>query len=1016
MTAFLRRRCRALALMVSLFPLLGHTTFALDSSDALVELHHTRWTSHEGAPGEITAIAQTTDGFLWLACADGLYRFDGERFELFTLANGSHPITEAATALLGLPGNDLLVGMRFGGAFLLHAGHVTAYGKGQGLPDRSVTAFAVRGDGSWWAQTTAGLYRFDSVHWSRVGADWNYPAKVGWFLTMSRNGTLWSRSGDGTFYLPPNATSFNKSPVPGGQGKIAECADGNLWMSDADLGLMVLTEPLRPIQGTALGGGNIATNSLFCDREGGLWTHIEANRKLSLVKIADVAGFAKNGYRMTSAEAELSRLTPTDAAYGIWSTTFEDREGNIWIGTINGLDRFRRNKLHAALRSTPMASPALAVSKQGNVWLSDGSTLVEFSPNRVAPTVAKSLTGEFVYSLWSDTDDSVWIGYSGGRPVHLRNQELITEQPPPGHYQYGINGIARDAAGSLWIANIGNGLFRQDSRGWTLNGGLIDLPEAPPTSLTADDRGRLWLGYTNSRVAEIENGKARMLPNSNELSVGPVTVVTVHRDRVWLGGPSNVALYLNDHFRTLTSPDGTGFKGVSGIVASNDGALWLNGSAGVTHIPADEVRAFVEDPAHRVKAETMTYEDGLDGAPPSLRPVPSARQDGAGRIWFVTSTGAYWIDPQRIPRNPLAPPVLVKSILVDGKNFLGPDSATLPVLTSNIEIDYAATSLSIPSRVRFKYKLDGVDAQWQDVGPRRQAYYTRVPPGEHQFHVVAANEDGVWNEAGATVAFLIPLAFYQTRWFSALCGLAVLALLWQAYRLRLRQVRARLMERIGERERIARELHDTLIQSAQGLILQFQGLGGQLPKADPMRQKMEAALDQADDVLNEARARVSGLRTSSLEGDIVQALRRAGEEIFANESVQFSVTSAGVKGPLTEDIANEIYRIGREALLNAAAHARAHVVEVMASFEKNGFRLTIRDDGCGVSSAVLQAGSRRHHFGLQGMRERALRIGAQFDIRSPPGAGTEVALLLPATAAYRKPRLKWRWLANLVSG
>jgi signal transduction histidine kinase len=224
------------------------------------------------------------------------------------------------------------------------------------------------------------------------------------------------------------------------------------------------------------------------------------------------------------------------------------------------------------------------------------------------------------------------------------------------------------------------------------------------------------------------------------------------------------------------------------------------------------------------------------------------------------------------------------------------------------------------------------------------------------------------------------------------------------------------MERIGERERIARELHDTLIQSAQGLILQFQGLGGQLPKADPMRQKMEAALDQADDVLNEARARVSGLRTSSLEGDIVQALRRAGEEIFANESVQFSVTSTGVKGPLTEDIANEIYRIGREALLNAAAHARAHVVEVAASFEKNGFRLSIRDDGCGVSSAVLQAGSRRHHFGLQGMRERALRIGAQFDIRSPPGAGTEVALLLPATAAYRKPRLKWRWLANLVSG
>jgi len=176
---------------------------------------------------------------------------------LLTLADGSRPLTSAVTALLALPGNDLLIGMRFGGAFLLHEGRLTSYGKQEGLPDHSVTAFTVRHDGRWWAQTTVGLYRFDGHLWHRVGADWNYPATIGWFLMLSRDGTLWSRSGDGTFYLPPGATSFSKSSVPGSQGKIAQCPDGNLWISDAEQGLMMLTEPIRPVPAKALGGDAI---------------------------------------------------------------------------------------------------------------------------------------------------------------------------------------------------------------------------------------------------------------------------------------------------------------------------------------------------------------------------------------------------------------------------------------------------------------------------------------------------------------------------------------------------------------------------------------------------------------------------------------------------------------------------------------------------------------------------------------------------------------------------------------
>jgi signal transduction histidine kinase len=295
--------------------------------------------------------------------------------------------------------------------------------------------------------------------------------------------------------------------------------------------------------------------------------------------------------------------------------------------------------------------------------------------------------------------------------------------------------------------------------------------------------------------------------------------------------------------------------------------------------------------------------------------------------------------------------------------------------------------------------MSGVDGIWQDAGNRRQAFYTNVSPGLHQFRVIAANEDGVWNTTGATFGIILAPAFYQTQWFYALCILASLALLWQLYRLRLHQLRLRLDERVKERERIARELHDTLLQGAQGMILIFQGFAGQLDKHSPMRERMEIALDQADHLLNEARGRVSELRGIGVDGDLAQALRRSAQEIFNGSDLRFNVTSTGSPIPLIRSSADEICLITREAMSNARRHARATLVEIDIVFDIRELRILVRDDGAGIDPALLEA-ARSDHYGLQGMKERAERLGAQLHFGGRPGAGTEVELIAPARSVY----------------
>jgi signal transduction histidine kinase len=379
--------------------------------------------------------------------------------------------------------------------------------------------------------------------------------------------------------------------------------------------------------------------------------------------------------------------------------------------------------------------------------------------------------------------------------------------------------------------------------------------------------------------------------------------------------------------------------------------------------------AFAIDPSESLSELSRTQWNSRDGAPANMWQLAQTQD---GYIWIGAFSGLFRLNSERF------------------EPFTLPDGSH--PLNKNISV--------------------GIDSDWQDAGSRRQAYYTNVPPGLHQFDVIAANQDGIWNTVGASTAIVIPTAFYQTRWFYSLCGIALLGLIWQIYRLRLIQIKNRLGERLRERERVARELHDTLIQSAQGLILIFQGFAGQLPKPDPMRKNMEIALDQADSLLNEARERVTDLRTTGIDSDVVQAFTHAGEDLFRGTSIQFSVVNSGRPLPLMHSVADDIFRIGREALTNASLHARAKSVEIEITFEPDQFRLRVRDDGVGISAEIVKKGARPNHFGLQGMRERAERLGGRLEIWGRASAGSEIDLKIPAKTAYRDLQRRARWIPS----
>jgi signal transduction histidine kinase len=395
-----------------------------------------------------------------------------------------------------------------------------------------------------------------------------------------------------------------------------------------------------------------------------------------------------------------------------------------------------------------------------------------------------------------------------------------------------------------------------------------------------------------------------------------------------------------------------------------------------------------------------------------------------GRIWYVGFDGVSVIDPLHFPFNKLPPPVQIEQVTADRKTYGAAQGLRLPALVRDLAIDYVALSFVAPEQVKFRYKLEGYDNEWQDAGNRRQAIYTNLPPRAYRFRVMAANNSGVWNEEGALLEFSIAPAFYQTTWFRLAILVISLFVLWAAYRLRVRQLAHQFnmtMEaRVSERIRIARDLHDTLLQSFQGLLLRFQSASKILP-ARPVeaKQRLDSALDQAAQAITEGRDAVQGLRSSAFEtNDLANGITAIATELTSDssgiESPAIDVEVQGAPRNLNPIVRDEAYRIAGEALRNAFRHAQARRIAVKIRYGEGLFRLRVRDDGKGIDEKTIRQ-QPAGHFGLNGMRERAEIVGGRLEVRSRLDSGTEVELSIPGAIAYDGSARR-SWLSQVLSG
>jgi signal transduction histidine kinase len=488
--------------------------------------------------------------------------------------------------------------------------------------------------------------------------------------------------------------------------------------------------------------------------------------------------------------------------------------------------------------------------------------------------------------------------------------------------------------------------------------------------------------------------------------IPPVSITPEGDGSVWVSTRAGLVRWKDGRSQTITSKNGLKCDAIYSAIRDDHKTLWLYTRCGLIGIADSELERWWRKPASLIQSRVF---DALDGARPSYSTFqPAASKSPAGRLWFANEAVVQMFDPKGSSPNHPAPPVYVERVRADRKEYTADAAVHLPPRPRDIEISYTALSYSIPQRVRFRYKLEPRDGDWQDAGTRRQAFYSDLPPGKYRFHVTASNSDGVWNDSGARLDFSVAPAYYQTNWFRASEVVAFCFGLWGLYRMRLHQLAREFAAQTEERARIARELHDTLLQSFQASLIRMQAARNILTRQpETAVESLDAAITMAAGAVAEGRDAIQDLRVHPASGvDLAELLTAAAQELAhsAERPVNppaFRVTVEGERQELKPLLQDEVYRIARELLRNAFRHAHAGRVEAEIRYESRQLRVHVRDDGKGIEPEVLKASGRAGHWGLPGMRERVYRFGGKLEFWSEAGAGTEAVLTVPAAAAYR---------------
>jgi ligand-binding sensor domain-containing protein/signal transduction histidine kinase len=995
---------------------------ALDPSRTMSQYMSDLWGIDRGFPaGSVTAITQTREGYLWIGTDKGLIRFDGSDFRVLQQAI---PTTFSIGAV-----QDLVVDGDGALWILLQNTKVLRYqgGKfelGREEAEFGITAVSSQKDGSILLSSLAyGALQYRAGKYQSLTPS-NYSNGSTANQSTATSDNLSSRLSWATGVATHRFAEPNSAVIAS-----AETPDGIVWLGTRDKGLFYMSK--GRVYPSGMKQPDAKINCLLPGKNGELWIGTDHGIRrwngaeltaegvppslldseiLRMVRDRDSnlwVGTSGGLMRVSGNGVAAKGVNPQDQ--GRITALFEDREGNLWVGTPRGIECLRDSAFvtYAVPERASQSSGPIYIDQQDRVWFGpiEGG-LSWMRGGRVGSVSSALVNQDVVYSI-SGSQDELWIGRQQGGLTNLRNiggsivAKTYTERD--GLAQNSVYTVHQSANGTVWAGTLSGGVSRLKDgkfKTYTVSDGIgansiASIAEAPD--------GAMWFA-TSGGLSELVNDRWRTYKTRDGLPANDVSCIL--RDSagiVWIGTTGGLAYFKAGHvYAGGTSRDSLRAS-VLGIAEDHHGSLWVVTLNQVLRVNrAALLRGVIRDEDIR----EYGLPDGLHGTE-GVRRDRSVAEDSHGNIWLSMNRGLSVVVPSRADGESVPAITHVESISVDGNPVVMEPAVRIPASHRRISIDYTGLSFAVPDRVRFRYRLDGFDQSWSEPVSSRRAIFTNLGPGTYRFRVVASNSYGLWNGSEAAVSFRIEPAVWQSWWFQLSSILALACVTWLLYRLRLyqisRQFDMRVEERIGERTRIARELHDSLLQGFQGLLFHLQAAQNMLPeRPQEAKRALEGVLDQGDQALAEARNAVQDLRSSTaVHDDLSEALAVTAEELAAHHpSVKFGVLVEGKPRSLDPILRDEVYRFAREALRNAYNHALAHNIEAEITYADLRFVLRIRDDGTGIDPKVLFSGSRAGHWGLPGMRERAKNFGGKMEVWSEGGAGTEVELTIPALIAY----------------
>lgn len=999
---------------------------ALEPNRAILQFGRRVWQTDEGLPqNTVRSILQTRDGFLWLATDGGVARFDGVQFTVFNRrntpqihSNEIHSLDQDTRGVLWISTAN--------GLTYFDGTKWSVLTVQDGLPSNDISSVYEDRQGVIWIVTSNGLAKFTQGKIQTIRGTENSVESVLFVTNDDRKG-IWIVADSGIEeFADGHLTSIYKGEVSG----VTRSPQGVVWVV-TDSGMEEIRQGRLELLHTALPFTNSEVTTLFADKEGRIW-------------VGTTSGIDVLSNHSIRSYTERDGL-PSHSIHKF----YEDHEGSIWVSTDRGMARIADEKINPFTTREGLSAPlVLSVfeDQEGSLWLgTDAGGLTMLRNQKFTTyTATDGLADDNVKAVMEDRQHSIWMGTNSGGVSRWQNEKFSTYNTKNGLASNVVLALSAGAKGGLWVGTPDGLDHLQEGRisHVTSADGLAD---DYVRSLLASADGSLWIG-TSHGISRLKNGvvenPAQLEALSNEVigamaedKAGNLWIGTNHGLREWnqhelthddLGmesdpgaersGSSVTAVYVDGDNQVWLGVKGDGLRRVQqgsvrnyksilalphniyGLAADNSGSLWMSSDRGIFRADMAALNSYADGTSSSVSVQSYGTVDGMPTSQCSSGGHPSVWKSMDGRLWFATPRGMTAIQPETASYNHVPPPVALEEVSVDDEAV--PLHTLLKVAPGHTRYTfrYAGLSFIAPQRVRFRYRLEGVDGRWIDAGTRREADYTNLKPGRYRFQVIAENNDHVWNQTGASFYFQVQPHLYQTGGFYIFVGAMLALLSYELYRFRMRQVEAQFQAVLGERNRIAREIHDTLAQGFVGISLQLEIAKRVLAGSNQaVKEHLESAIALVVESLADARRSIWDLRTEPNEAkEFPSKLVEQINSLRKQSTAEIHVDIHGAYRPIAAEIESELVKIAQEAVLNAIRHAEATHIHVEVTYERLRVRVVITDNGRGFPEGVSLDSELPGHYGRKGMQERALLIHAELQLQSQKDVGTAITVTVDA--------------------